>query len=415
MLRNYYWAHHLSFHCHEVTVLTTKNQRFFPQAPKDLSRLHIQTLPTLDYRTLTSYFQNKNTHLHYDESTKKHPVVKFLIKLNETLPMSLLFGEGGAVYIISGVWKTLRLLQKSPNDKIIITPYRPTSNIVIGYLCKLLFSKVLWVVSMHDLPYIYKRPNSYLPRLQKYFWRHFFKKADLVTTLSQGLAEEFKSYNADCSVILNGIMPRQPLSAHNKRFTISFTGSLYDGLINPLELFKSLEDLLHRGNIDADKLRIHYAGKDGETWLRYAQDFPLTLKTIQIHPVLPHDEALSLQTISNINLLLTWNDDHVKGILTGKLFEYLGAGNPILSIIDGTTDADMESLFFQFDCGSIVYTAHENTTEHIKDFVLEKYHSWTHGLYESSYISPAALENHSWQNQTDLLWHLISQKLKNKS
>lgn len=46
----------------------------------------------------------------------------------------------------------------------------------------------------------------------------------------------------------------------------------------------------------------------------------------------PRAEALALQQRATLLLQLEWVDDHARGIYTGKFFEYLGAGRPILAV-----------------------------------------------------------------------------------
>ncbi|MDV7396209.1 hypothetical protein RZS08_32750, partial [Arthrospira platensis SPKY1] len=113
--------------------------------------------------------------------------------------------------------------------------------------------------------------------------------------------------------------------------------------------------------------------------------YPLTRKVCEVHSLLPHDEALAWQTRSHINLLLTWSDDSIEGILTGKLFEYIGAGNPILAIVNGKKDTELENLFSQFSCGTVLYSTSANVHTQIQKFILEKFELWQSGQYSDSY------------------------------
>ena len=56
-------------------------------------------------------------------------------------------------------------------------------------------------------------------------------------------------------------------------------------------------------------------------------------------PLLPHRTVLKRQRQAHALLFLEWNDRRQRGILTGKLFEYLSAGRPILSV-GGDPSAD---------------------------------------------------------------------------
>ncbi|MBK8670627.1 MAG: glycosyltransferase [Saprospiraceae bacterium] len=102
----------------------------------------------------------------------------------------------------------------------------------------------MWVVSFHDLPYLEKRNNLVLLPFQDWVWKNLLKKSDLVLAVSNGVGDALQRYDCKAVVIENGIVPRQPQSAKNQKFTVAFTGSLYSGLIDPVFLFKALEDLL---------------------------------------------------------------------------------------------------------------------------------------------------------------------------
>ena len=53
---------------------------------------------------------------------------------------------------------------------------------------------------------------------------------------------------------------------------------------------------------------------------------------VKICGLVPFKESIQKQKESTILLFLGWNDPKEKGFYTGKIFEYLGARRPILSI-----------------------------------------------------------------------------------
>jgi len=57
------------------------------------------------------------------------------------------------------------------------------------------------------------------------------------------------------------------------------------------------------------------------------------------HGQIAHKQSLSAQVNSDLLLLLLWGDKKVKGILTGKLFEYIGANRAILAVGPETDSA----------------------------------------------------------------------------
>ena len=53
---------------------------------------------------------------------------------------------------------------------------------------------------------------------------------------------------------------------------------------------------------------------------------------MKVHGSISRSEILNIQKKADILLLLTWNDPKQKGLLGGKIFEYIASGNAILSI-----------------------------------------------------------------------------------
>ena len=159
-----------------------------------------------------------------------------MIKLNETLPFNLFLGEGGLIFIIGAIYRILKNADRE-HQHVLITSFRPTADIVSGFIVKSWKSDIKWIVSMHDLPYIRRKPNVFFKSLQDWFWKRFLRKADIVITVSEGLSKSMSEYGVKPVTIVNGVDIRKPQSAQNYCFTIAFTGSIHQGLMDPSLLF----------------------------------------------------------------------------------------------------------------------------------------------------------------------------------
>jgi hypothetical protein len=79
---------------------------------------------------------------------------------------------------------------------------------------------------------------------------------------------------------------------------------------------------------------------------------------------LPHSEVVKVQQQSQVLLLLINNTPNSKSILTGKFFEYLAAGRPILCV--GPTDGDAADILKETNSGLISnFTDLQKTKENI--------------------------------------------------
>lgn len=70
---------------------------------------------------------------------------------------------------------------------------------------------------------------------------------------------------------------------------------------------------------------------------------------MKISGPVPYEKALRLQQEADILLLLLWDDPRERGVFTGKIFEYAGAGRPVLSV--GAEDGVAASLIRERNLG----------------------------------------------------------------
>ena len=106
-----------------------------------------------------------------------------------------------------------------------------------------------------------------------------------------------------------------------------------------------------------------------------------------------HDKAASIMKQSAI-LLLAINKDspNAKGILTGKIFEYLASGRPIMAI--GPSDGDLAQIFEETEAGVI---AEYDDLEQIRKIVTMLYEKYRNNDLSNK---PKGIEKYSRKNLT---------------
>ena len=87
---------------------------------------------------------------------------------------------------------------------------------------------------------------------------------------------------------------------------------------------------------------------------------------INFYGLVPYSESIQKQMESDILLLLEWTDNQTKGVYTGKLFEYLGAGKPILAV--GPKGGVVDELLRETGAGVLVYN-HNETKSVLKEWI----------------------------------------------
>ncbi len=230
----------------------------------------------------------------------------------------------------------LQAIIKKENIDCLVTTGPPHSLHLIGNQLKLK-TNIKWLADFRD-PWTSIGYHKKLRLTRKSQQEHkrlehlVLNNADRIIVTSNTTKEEFQGItNKPISVITNGYDSDVKGSrALTKDFTISHIGSLLSGR-NPTVLWRVLGDMvLANGEFDSCfKLRL--AGVISEDVLQSIYDSGLRDHT-ELLGYVTHEKAVSLQQESQV-LLLVEIDSHVtKGILPGKLYEYMATGRPILAI-----------------------------------------------------------------------------------
>jgi glycosyltransferase involved in cell wall biosynthesis len=196
-------------------------------------------------------------------------------------------------------------------------------------------AKIPWTADIRDCLNVQKFGSWYKRPFFRYQERRLCRAADRVITVSDGLRKALHNITgAEVSVIPNGfdpsLLPLEKLPA-TPRFTILHAGTLVTTSQDPRPFFRALESCIGRGQIPRSDVEILFLGTRPESLQRLLSGFSNTLP-VRVLPRLPHRAALALQTQASALLLLA--DRNREGVMTGKVFDYLAAGRPILAVPD---------------------------------------------------------------------------------
>lgn len=167
------------------------------------------------------------------------------------------------------------------------------------------------------------------------------------------------------ATIMNGYDPADFARAPDRsadltpgKITIVYTGIIYPGRRDPTVLFEALRRLGDARH----KFEVRFYGPSLDV-VDHAARRAGVADVVRTFASVSYLESLGLQKAADALLLLLWDSPLERGVLTGKLFEYAGAGRPVLSLgcIDGaaaglirerrlglaTSDADEVVRFLQ--------------------------------------------------------------------
>lgn len=219
---------------------------------------------------------------------------------------------------------------------------------------------------------------SFVKNRNKKLEKSVLKKADCVLTVSNALKKEFSKYANRVEVVTNGfdddfLEPSKVLL--DEKFTISYIG-LLPKQSNPENLFRVLQVLCSQHKDFEKDLQLNFIGDISDVVKTAVCKNKLKENTRFIDYV-DHTKAIEYQQKAQVLLLLIPNVKKCKGILTGKLFEYLSAKRPILAI--GPEDGDLADVIEDTNAGVIVDFDNDDK---LSSEILKLYHQYKKGNLE---------------------------------
>ena len=180
---------------------------------------------------------------------------------------------------------------------------------------------------------------------------------DKIVVTSHTTKEEFqKITKRPIKVITNGFdNVKSDQVELDEKFTISHIGSMLTGR-NPKNLWKILGELVQENEKFSETLILQFIGVVSDDVLNSVKEFGLEAHTRVIGYV-SHAEAIEYQQKSQVLFLAEIDAQETKGIIPGKLFEYMAAERPILGI--GPENWEVTKIVSETKTGAIfVYSSH---------------------------------------------------------
>jgi glycosyl transferase family 4 len=196
-------------------------------------------------------------------------------------------------------------------------------------------ARIPWVADIRDCLNVQRFGSWYKRSFFRRQERRLCRQADCVITVSEGLAEALRTITGmPVSIIPNGfdasLLPSEK-QAPSHVFTVVYAGTLVVGRQDPRPVFRALELCLSRGHIPKNEIEMIFLGTKPDS-VRQAMTGVSDQLPVRVLPRMPHRAALAFQTQASVLLLLAHAAE--QGIMTGKVFDYLAAGRPILAVPD---------------------------------------------------------------------------------
>ena len=349
VLRNYYMSRAFAQMFDHVHIITTSNVDVMAQEDLPLpDNVIIYKASTKDFRSVVTSGN------HISMSRKNSAVFKALSKLKKTLPFHFYLDEGGQRYIKSAIKIGKEIIEKYDVSHM-YSSFMPYADHKIASKLKSAFpNKLNWYADFRDLQVEPEYKNVYFEGWNKRQERKILNSAEKVSTISEGLAKHLRGLHPKVISLPRGIIMREERKSVSSVFTMVYTGSLFYDYRDGKSVVSEVKRFIEKRNISPDTFQFVYAGREGEIWEKWFQEVGMK-DYLDNKGFVARKEALSLQNDAGVLLLLTSSSDEHQGVFTGKLFEYLETGNPIMNYINGVKDIEFEELFRSTDAGDIFY------------------------------------------------------------
>lgn len=257
-------------------------------------------------------------------------------------------GATGARYTLwrrNAICRAERLVRAQPPDVIVAT-YPPIETIEVALSVARRFDIPLVVDFRDGLVFEPLDPklltSANIGRFIRDIDEQVIKHAAAIVTVSQPISDYYRLQHAGrVETIANGFdpddlrgktMPR-PAAFRQDRVNIVHTGRLARSRAGTHidALLEALRELCDSG--ERCGLLFHFFGEYTAHESKSLQPF-VDRGLVILHGLVQRDESLALQRHADVLLLVTAVGQ--RSIATGKLFEYLGAGTPILALTKGT-------------------------------------------------------------------------------
>jgi glycosyltransferase involved in cell wall biosynthesis len=305
--------------------------------------LKVRKTPAVDYFSI------------YKKDKTKIPSAGFANSVNDTLKGKILRFIRGNFFIPDPrrgwnkfAYRKACSIIENEGIKHVITTSPPHSTQLIGLKLKKKYPHIRWIADLRD-PWtdIYYYNQFYPTSLSKLIDRRYemqvLKNSDGIITVGKSLKELFTSKSPEAGkkilIITNGydaddfinIKPFIP-----PVFTISYIGTLSDaypvgGFLNALRAFSE------KGN----EFRLRFIG----TVSPKQKDFILSSPGCELSEFInytDHNAALKYMAESTVLLLIIPDHQSSKSIITGKIFEYIATGKPVICL--GPADGDAADI-----------------------------------------------------------------------
>ena len=331
-----------------------------------------------------------------------NPKPSFFGKIAQYIRANYFIPDARKFWIRPSVNYLSKYLRKNAIETVITTG-PPHSLHLIGLALKEKFS-IEWLADFRDpwteIDYFHQLPltkNSI--EKHRVLEQKVLKSADAVLVVGKAMAENYRKHSNKVHIISNGYDTAESTEEVNLDTKFSF---VHIGMMNADRnheiLWQALVELCSENSELANDLHLKFIGKLSKKVRQSIVNYELESCT-EFIDYLEHDQVLKHQRSAQVLLLSVNNVPSAKGIITGKIFEYLQAKRPILAI--APSDGDLSEILNSTNAGVVVDFDDKG---YLKSQILDLYARYKS---KSLYVTSVNIEQYHRKNLTKKLVKIL--------
>lgn len=236
--------------------------------------------------------------------------------------------------------------------KVVCSTSAPFSSHLVGLLLKRT-TGLPWIADFRD-PWIGNFSSSFPTtshgRAAEWLEKRVVETADRITVVSEPMRRALLGRHSclDPERVLtlpNGydladFEWNKPLGQEAERMVIVHSGSFYGRRQTPLHFLQGLQVALNSGSLHRPKVRVQFVGNIDRALRRHIGGLGLS-DIVQTSGYLPHRQCIGYLLGADVLLLIVGSGPGSEAVFTGKIFEYLAAGKPVLGLVPCGVAADL--------------------------------------------------------------------------
>ena len=371
---------YLPQHGWETTVLTTQNGDFpaideslLKSIPKSIKVIRTKT-PTFS-RMYKRFSRSRESNVPYGslETNSTDPLFR---KISIWIRLNLVIPDARKIWNKFAYQSAKKELLTDKYD-VVITTGPPHSTHLIGLKLKKKYN-INWIADFRDpwtqMGYLKNvkrlKATSYFDRLLE---NKVVKTCDALLAASQKIISDLNCSPDKIHLITNGFDPQDYKGIKKEKIDDNFNLNYFGTLppeSNPISVLEAVIQLNKKGITD---IKMNFWGNLSEEVIEQINKLD-DIGIVKFHQHTGHQKAIELMYNSSMLLLMINNVKNNEGIITAKIFEYMGSGVTILGV--GPTESEPAIILQETGSGKMFQY---NKVDEIADHIENVYKPWKKG------------------------------------